>query len=286
MRRNGPQATRLVRRCEDEAITLRGDPITGRRLERLHQDGMLPRDADDDQIIECLKALDALDYGRGKCAVEAALELLIGGIEVRLVERVRIAVGQLIEWGQQRQNMSPMVGKPTTGSANPTPDVALIRSLSRIMAPVRRRVDAAVADVPDREDAAGAPIRDTAKDRQRSLDQVARCILANQRPKSDDIEKFIAVKRSAEGIFGPDPKRYQRVTYTDDEDAAADIFELVGSDVHDYPTRAAKASLEELEAGAATWMKTLDEALPGVDQRQRVIYAVMLLSPVPIPFSC
>jgi len=90
MRRDSKKATEIVTALADAGVSFDGRPVTGRLLERLSTDGLLPLDlADMDSTIRQLRELALLDYGPGKSADRTARVLLARGC---LCERARPAI--------------------------------------------------------------------------------------------------------------------------------------------------------------------------------------------------
>lgn len=82
LRRDSARACALVSLCDDRGIAFGARTATGRMLERLSQDGMLPpawKALTDEQVVGHLEALAALGYGPGKSADRASLVMLARG---------------------------------------------------------------------------------------------------------------------------------------------------------------------------------------------------------------
>lgn len=276
MRRDSARTLGLVKQLE--GITLRGRPITGIMLEELDRDRLLLED-DDDRFVECLKALDALDYGQGKSAAETALRLLARGFGVQRVKR------ELIAFGEQLGESVMRLGEMGSGELDAIADEWVGKPNAAEVASPMARIDAAVADVPNggREDYAGLEIRETPDDRARGVNRAAVRILANQLPQNIDL--LIDVTRSPVGIFGPDPKHHQRVALPNEIDDAGHSLDSLRSSLHDYPTLVRSASLEVLEANATRWMTLFGVVpLPSFSQREREIQAARI-SPITPPLT-
>jgi len=90
MRRDSQKATDIVTALAGAGVSFDGRPVTGRLLERLSAEGLLPIDlAEMDSTIRQLRELALLDYGPGKSADRTARVLLARGC---LCERARPAI--------------------------------------------------------------------------------------------------------------------------------------------------------------------------------------------------
>ncbi|MGP0108115.1 MAG: hypothetical protein ACLPR9_04500 [Acidimicrobiales bacterium] len=273
VRRDSAQAGLLVTLLGEQGVSVRGKPVTGRRIEDLSGDGLLPPEgAPPMHEVAHFRALDALDYGPGKQADETSLRLLSHGFGT---ERARfvLATGavDLVQFDGFADDAMPLEIVDTLGSDS---------GPMAVIAPLLKRVFAALADVPvgGRDTYNGELLKETPAGRKVDLfDDVWRT-MSGQSIENPELVYDVAF--SADGPFEPDPKHYQRVAAPDEIAIVEEVADQLAGAFEALPEIIANTPITALAQAAvmaqAMFAIVPEDKIPGFDDRRRDVLAAYM----------
>ncbi|MHB1582993.1 MAG: hypothetical protein ACYCU7_18305 [Acidimicrobiales bacterium] len=242
VRRDSAWTKDLVALLDKEKVTIRGEKITGRRIEDLSKDGLLaPDDATPEHVVAHFGELDKLGYGPGKSAHDTALRLLCRGARGFGTERARAILLARTE---------ALLAVLTRIESGERPVEALDLS-SEASAWIGRgsleRIRAAFEDVPigGRLTYSGRLLRETPDGRAVGAMQ-SMVDMASGRPPTDADLTFDIASRLVKNS-----SHDERVGLPDDLDMVETIGRQFVQAVRMAPTLVARVSLHTLAAAAA-----------------------------------
>lgn len=283
MRRDSKKAKDIVTALAGAGVSFDGRPVTGRLLERLSAEGLLPLDlADMDSTIRQLRQLALLDYGPGKSADRTARVLLARGC---LCERARPAMLQALgfdpdEWLGDEADFEGFLAALQTGISTldaathaeiveglkPAPGQSVTqRSLSELLASLSAPRNDPTREDPvmgGRLDYAGAligPLEETPEEHDAThfetyLDaiggnEVVSPCVHDEVAHAIDKESTVPVKVPQRGSKLTRTGRSPAMSYDEDE-AAREVFAMLPTILPDVLRNAARAPLGDLSEAA------------------------------------
>lgn len=267
--RNSRRAGALVRALDDAGVTLRGEPVTARKIEKLSGDGFVPDGASGDEVVAVVRILDDLGYGPGKSADETSLRLLTRGIAVERARKVLAA---------SAPDLTQFTGDAIPSEVTDALDATA--GPMAVIAPLLKRVFGALDDAPagGRIDYAGVQLDETPEARREDFVDDAWRTVGGQPIANPELIYDVAYHPA--GPFEPDDKHYERVAQPEEVAVVEEVAEQLGAAFATYPEVVASAPIGVLAQGAAMARAMLAsvpaDAVPGFDERSRDVLAAWL----------
>lgn len=261
MRRDSAPARALVATLDAASVNIGDRAVTGRTVERLSHDGLLPLDASDpERVVGHFRALDAAGYGPGRPADHVALSLLgqgypcerarsallaglgLAGLPDELPDAVRL--GDLVrQVGATPEVVAQVVEQATDAGAGGLGALGglvapLLDVLGRFTAPAGR-VDYANALI--------GPLDETPEQRRSAIVRTFVDVDLGEAPVDPSpVADVVAL------VNGEQPDTFAGLTYDEDTDARDVLGELPGLALEVIHT-ARTAPLAALAEGAQRW---------------------------------